>query len=424
MPSRAEATLAELQSWAKRRKNSAADDSLPGSPANPGTDRRAAATQLHVDTERLDQLVSLVGELAIGRGRLARELERDSSAALEAFGETERLSQQIQDLATRLRMVNVGTVFRPLVRTVRDLAAAEGKKARISIEGADVEVDLSIVEHLRDPLMHMVRNAIDHGIETPDERMAKGKPPEGRILLQARHEAGSIVIELQDDGRGFDRQGLIRRAGELGVDTSKLGDRELIRLVLEPGFSTARAVSEISGRGVGLDVVRRNVEKLRGSIDIADRNGAHFTLRLPLTLAIIEGFGVSVGEEAFIVPLASVLECLDIRSVALEADDGSAVIDLRGKALPVIDLGTCLGVRTGAPAHHVVVVESASGRAGLAVDHLEGLHQSVIKPLGRLFAGLRNFSGSSILSDGRVALVLDVAALVERAILQHSKEKV
>jgi two-component system chemotaxis sensor kinase CheA len=416
------ATMTALHDWAEARKNEVAASAARNG-AGALTVARAGATGLRVETERLDQLVDLCGELGIARGRLGGELERSEAGAraLEAFGEAERLIGQIQDLAMRLRTVPVGTIFRPLVRTVRDLAAAEGKKARVSMEGEDVEVDLSVVEHLRDPLMHMVRNAIDHGIELPELRAARGKPPEGRISLRARQEAGLIVIDVQDDGRGFEVEAIAARARALGMDTARMNDQELLRLVLEPGFSTAPEVTQISGRGVGLDVVRRNVEALRGSIDIRNDGGACFTLRFPLTLAIVDGFLVRVSGESFIIPLTSMVECAELRNLAFRGEESSGIADLRGEPLPVAHLGAALGLPPTA-AQRLVVVESAAGRAGLAVDDLEGLHPSVIKPLGDFFSRMRLFSGSSVLSDGRVALVLDVHTLVGRLLRRQAME--
>ena len=410
--------LQALRSWGQSKRGPVDEDTDPSSAGAAMRQSRSSERALRVDAGRLDQMMNLTGEMAIARGRLAGEIDRSgvSGSLLDAFGETERLAQQFQELVTSLRLVPVGVVFRPLVRTVRDLAAAEGKKVRLAMEGTEVEVDLSVIEHLRDPLVHMVRNAIDHGIERPEERIAAGKPPEGRIVVSARHEAGSIVVEMTDDGRGFDLEAIGERARHMGADVDSLEEKEMIRLILEPGFSTAGRVTEISGRGVGLDVVRRGVESLRGAIDVDTKSGgAHFTLRLPLTLAIIDGFGVSVEGEAYIIPLPSVLECLDADALVLDSVEGTALIDLRGAGLPVLDLGSCLGAAGGSAKRHVVVVQSGEGRAGLAVDALEGLHQSVIKPLGRPFGRLRDFSGSTILGDGRVALVLDVVALVGRA---------
>jgi two-component system chemotaxis sensor kinase CheA len=413
-----------LHRWTESRLRDSASGSRSNTTDGGRSSHHLASPHVRVDTDRLDQLIDLCGELGIARGRLGGEIEATAStAAVEAFAEAERLSQQIQDLATRLRMVPVGTIFRPLVRTVRDLAAAEGKKARVMIEGGEVEVDLSVIEHLRDPLMHMIRNAVDHGLESPDERIARGKPAEGRITLRARHEAGRIVIDVHDDGRGFDLEAVARRAGEIGLDPAKMTPRELLRLVLEPGFSTAREVTRISGRGVGLDVVRRNVEALHGSIDIRDEGGACFTLRLPLTLAIVDGFVVSVAGEPFIIPLASTVECAQISELSIEGEGGSGVADLRGEPLPVADLGTALGITSHAAARHLVVVESCAGRAGLVVDTLEGLRPSVIKPLGGFLGRLPMFSGSSVLSDGRVALVLDVPTLVDSLLRRPAREK-
>ncbi|HSP15593.1 MAG TPA: chemotaxis protein CheA [Thermoanaerobaculia bacterium] len=412
-PSAMEACSA-LGEWARARRESSPQTTGSSAISTPAA-ARALARTLRVDVERLDRMANLAGELAIARGRLGRSIEDSQSAELlESFAETERLALQLQELVTRVRMVPVGTVFRPFIRNVRDLAAGQNKKARLVIVGADVEVDLSVVEHLRDPLMHMIRNAVDHGIESPDERRAKNKPAEGKITLTARHEGGSIIIDVHDDGRGLDRKAIVRKARELGMpDADQLPDREVYRLILEPGFSTAENVTELSGRGVGLDVVRRNVEALRGSIDLDNDQGAVFTLRLPLTLAIIDGFAVGVASETYILPVDAVVECLDLASCLRgPRPEAQGLIEVRGEPLPYLDLGSAFA--SSSKPRHVVVVQALGTRIGLAVDELEGQSQTVIKPLGKLFERVREFSGSSILSDGRVALLLDVTALVQR----------
>jgi two-component system, chemotaxis family, sensor kinase CheA len=404
-----------LAEWARTRRESSQRTASAGPSSIPASAARTAARTLRVDVDRLDRMANLSGELAIARGRLGRSIERTQLPELaESYAETERLALELQELVTRVRMVPVGTVFRPFIRNVRDLAAGQGKKARIVIAGADVEVDLSVVEHLRDPLMHMIRNAVDHGIELPDERRAKNKPAEGRITLTARHEGGSIIIDVHDDGRGLDRDAIIRKALELGVpDAENLSDREAFRLILEPGFSTSMNVTELSGRGIGLDVVRRNVEALRGSIDIDNDNGAVFTLRLPLTLAIIDGFAVGVDGETYILPVDTIAECLDLSSCLRgQKPECQGLIDVRGELLPYIDLGSAFGRVSSS--RQVVVVEALGTRIGLAVDELQGQSQTVIKPLGKVFERIQEFSGSSILSDGRVALLLDVTAFVQR----------
>jgi two-component system chemotaxis sensor kinase CheA len=320
----------------------------------------------------------------------------------------------------RMRLVPLGPVFRQHLRTVRDAAAARGKQVQLTLEGEDVEVDASVVDHLRDPLTHMIRNAVDHGIEMPDARRASGKDPTGTVALRARHEGGTVVIELADDGAGLRRDRILARARERGLiaEGAELSEAEAHRLIMEPGFSTAETVSELSGRGVGMDVVRRNVEALRGSIEIASRPGAGTTIttRLPLTVAIIDGFTVSVGSESYVIPLDAVTECL-----AMAADerreDGRGVFSLRGAPLPYVRVRSLFGVAGAPPAReNMVVVRHGARLAGLVVDELLGGGQAVVKPLGKMFQRLPGVSGSTILGDGRVALILDVADLLQRAL--------
>ncbi|HEU4883510.1 MAG TPA: chemotaxis protein CheW, partial [Longimicrobium sp.] len=311
-------------------------------------------------------------------------------------------------------------VFRPYLRTVRDLAFANGKLCRVVVEGEDVEVDTSVVEHLRDPLTHLVRNAVDHGIEPPETRRRAGKDPCGTVTLTARHEGSSIVVRMSDDGAGLDRARIAARARalELAADPERMGDAELFRLILEPGFSTAETVTDLSGRGVGLDVVRRSVEALRGSLSIESRpgEGTAFTLRLPLTLALVEGFAFASGGETFIVPLETVVECMELPRVRHDGV-GEGVVSLRGAPLPYLRLRDALALPGEPPRREsMVVVRHESGPAGLVVDTLLGATQSVVKPLGTAFDGVAGFSGSTILGSGRVGLILDVPVLVRRAL--------
>ncbi len=266
-------------------------------------------------------MLNLTGEIAVARERLSGLLDEQRSCAadrgvLEAHRAADRLFLDLQEEVMKIRMVPLGPTFRQFVRTVRDVATAQGKLAYVELAGEDVDVDMNVIEHLRDPLTHIVRNAVDHGIETPETREALGKDPRGRLSLQAWHEGGSIVIKVQDDGAGLERAKVIERARAMGyaTDFDKLGDNELFRLILEPGFSTASEVTEFSGRGVGMDVVRRNVEALRGVISIESRagTGTTITIRLPLTLAIIRGFAVGVDEETYIMPLDTVIECIEL----------------------------------------------------------------------------------------------------------------
>jgi two-component system chemotaxis sensor kinase CheA len=387
------------------------------------------AQTLRVEIEKLDRMLNLTGEIAVARERLAGLLEETDRAKqiediLEAHRAADRLFMDLQEEVMKIRMVPLGPTFRQFVRTVRDIATAQGKLAYVELSGEDVDVDMNVIEHLRDPLTHIVRNAVDHGIERPDTRQALGKDPRGRLSLQAWHEGGSIVIKVQDDGAGLERAKVIERARAMGyaADFDKLGDHELFRLILEPGFSTASEVTEFSGRGVGMDVVRRNVEALRGAISIESRAGAGttITIRLPLTLAIIRGFAVGVDEETYIMPLDAVIECIEFPRDGSEEFAGRGVINLRGQALPYVRLRDCFRLG-GQPTEreNVLVLRYHDQRVGLVVDRLFGENQTVIKPLSRTLGDLPGVSGSAILGNGRVALILEVEGLLREA-LRHS----
>jgi two-component system chemotaxis sensor kinase CheA len=267
----------------------------------------------------------------------------------------------------------------------------------------------------------MIRNAVDHGIEPPHARKARGKDPCGRVTLRASHDAGSIVIQVADDGAGLDRKRIIERAMSLGIvaEPEKLPDAEIYGLIFEPGFSTAETVTDLSGRGVGMDVVRRNVDALRGSVAIDSRpgEGTTITIRLPLTLAIIEGFGVGVGDETYVIPLEAVLECVELPAQEQHQGNGHGVLYLRGRVLPYLRLRKLFALGDRAPSReNVVIVQHGDGQAGIAVDVLYGASQAVIKPLGELFEGLPGIAGSTILGNGRIALILDVPSLLRQAV--------
>jgi two-component system, chemotaxis family, sensor kinase CheA len=313
-------------------------------------------------------------------------------------------------------MVPIGPTFRQHTRTVRDLATSSGKQARLEIEGEDVEVDTTVVNLIRDPLTHMLRNAVDHGLETPEKRQAAGKEPCGLIRLKAFHDTGNIVIQISDDGAGLNRARILEKARSRGLATkAELSDSELFRLIFEPGFTTAEKVTDVSGRGVGMDVVRRNIEALRGTVSVESKEGAGTTLtiRLPLTLAIIEGFLVGVGLETYVLPLDVVVECVDLPESERSITASEGMINLRGKSLPYVRLRHMFGGEIeNSVREQIVVVQHHDLRAGFVVDALYGENQIVIKPLGKLFQGLPGVSGSTILGNGRVALILDVPAIV------------
>lgn len=414
---------------AQRGEASAGVEAPAPREAAPPAEREAKT--LRVEVAKLDALLNLTGEIGIARSRLTqmledREVERE--AILELHREADRLFAHLQELALQVRMVPIGPTFRHHVRTVRDLARSLGKEALLVIEGADTPVDTAVIEHLRDPLTHMVRNALDHGIERPDERMEKGKDPRGRITLKAYHDAGSLVVELADDGAGLDRERIRARARSRGLagEGMEPSDPALEQLIFEPGFSTAEAVTGLSGRGIGLDVVRRNVEALRGSLGIASRpgEGTRITLRLPLTLALIEGLRVGVGRETFILPLEAVVESLELPANGRSHGRMSGVVTVRGKSLPYLRLRRLFACAGAAPAReNLVVVRYAGDWAGLVVDALYGQSQTVIKPLGKVFRDLAGFSGSAILGNGEVALILDVPRLLERGIRSLARNR-
>jgi two-component system chemotaxis sensor kinase CheA len=411
----------------------------PGAPTNgdavDGAARVAhgSARTLRVDVTKLDRMLNLSGEIAIARGRLAEMLERRADISpeevLEAHRETDRLFFDLQELIMKARMVPIGPTFHQHARTVRDVAQSGGKRCALLVEGEDVEVDTAVIEHIRDPLVHMVRNAIDHGIEAPDVRAAAGKPAQGRLTLRAFHEAGSMVIQVEDDGKGLDRGRIAAKAATLGMvtDAARMTDEEVARAIFEPGFSTSERVTDISGRGVGMDVVRRNVEALRGQVAVASTpgRGTLVTVKVPLTLAIIQGFRVEVGEETFILPLDSVVECLALPLSEADARNGLGVTNLRGTPLPWLRLRTQFKLEGVNPEReNVVVVQNGNETAGVVVDRLVGESQTVIKPLGTMFKNIPGVSGSSILGNGRVALILDVPGLLRETLRRAAAEAV
>jgi len=389
--------------------------------AGTGMDRRRT---LRVGLDHLDRMLTLSGEIAIARLRVRQGLEALGKGA-EALLETDRLTDglflDLQELILRVRMVPIGPIFRQHLRTVRDVAGSLGKTARLVIEGGDVEVDARVVEHLKDVLVHLVRNALDHGIETPETRRREGKDPCGQVVLRARHEGSSIDVEMEDDGAGLNRERIVARARSLGVgpaDPGALSDAELFRLIFQPGFSTAEVVSDLSGRGVGLDVAVRNVEAMGGTIEASSTagRGTVMRLRIPLTLSIIAGLSVGTAGDTYVIPLDSVVECLEMPAEERRRPGPAGLLNLRGKVLPYVRLRHLFGLGEAGPGReNVVVLRQGTARAGLVVDALYGERQAVIKPLGRMFQSLPGVSGSTILGDGRVALILNAPALMREA---------
>ena len=377
---------------------------------------------IRVQADRLDAVINLLGELVIagaGASLLARQTRQ--GALIEANGQISRLIEEIRAGTLQLRMVPIGETLSRFRRVVRDTASELGKEVQLEIIGGETELDKSVVERIADPLMHLVRNALDHGLETPEQRVATGKPAQGKLTLSARHESGSILIRIDDDGRGIQRDKVLERAWERGLVERGVtpADADIDRLIFEPGFSTAEKVTNLSGRGVGMDVVRRNIEALRGTVSLFSEPGAgsRIEIRLPLTLAIIDGFLIGVGSSKFIFPLDAVVEVIENRPTVSRLDArGRGFVELRGQVLPVVSLRALYALDSQAPDRTSVVVLGAGGRRyGVMVDQLLGQHQTVIKPLGQMFRSLRGMSGSSILGNGEVALIFDVNSLSQLA---------
>jgi two-component system chemotaxis sensor kinase CheA len=370
---------------------------------------------VRVDAAKLDRLIDLVGELIIAGSRADLIGQRLKNVALlECTSTLSGLVQDVRDAALELRMVKIGPTFNRFQRVVHDVAREIGKDIALVVSGEDAELDKTVVEKLGDPLLHLVRNAIDHGIEPAALRLTRGKPARGTVSLNAYHESGNIVIEVSDDGGGLKRERILAKAIERGLVDAEcvMSDSDILNLIFEPGFSTAEAVTNLSGRGVGMDVVKRNITALRGSVSISsvESMGTTVTVRLPLTLAIIDGFLVQVGQAVYVIPLDTIEECIEFA-----VEPGQDYTNLRGQLLPFIRLRERFG--TGGEAarrQSIVVVRHAGKRAGLVVDMLLGEFQTVIKPLGPIFTNVDCISGSTILGSGAVALILDVAALFSK----------
>jgi len=382
---------------------------------------------IRIQADKLDQLINLVGEMVIAGAATSLLAQRTRDPALhESTSTLSRLVEEIRDSALQLRMVQIGETFSRFNRVVRDVSKEIGKDIGLAISGAETELDKSVVEKIGDPLMHLVRNSMDHGIEKAEIRRQRGKPAKGTVHLNAYHESGSIVVEVGDDGGGLNRARILAKALEKGLVTANqtLSDQEVYGLIFEAGFSTAEAVTNLSGRGVGMDVVRRNIESLRGTVTIDSREGIGTTvkIRLPLTLAIIDGFLMGVGSASYVVPLDMVMECIELSEAKRQEIRESNYINLRGTVLPFIRLRDHFRERGNAGRReNIVVVQYAGQKAGLVVDELMGEFQTVIKPLGKLFGNLKGVSGSTILGSGEVALILDVPALIQRAVNEEAQ---
>jgi len=377
---------------------------------------------VRVNADKLDELINLVGELVIasaGATLLARTCDNDPLQ--ESTSTVSGLVEEILDGALRLRMIPIGDTFNRFRRVVRDVSQELGKDIDLIISGAETELDKTVVEKIGDPLMHLLRNAMDHGIESAAERLAAGKPAKGHLHLNAYHDSGSIVLEIADDGAGLNRDRILEKAQERGLIApgASLTDQEIYNLIFEAGFSTAQAVTNLSGRGVGMDVVKRNITLLRGTVDLDSKpgQGTVIRIRLPLTLAIINGFLVGIGQSTYVIPLDMVQECIELSEDDRQVSREQGYLDLRGEVLPLVYLRDHFQHEgPAARRQNVVVVRYAEHKAGLVVDDLLGEFQTVIKPLGKLFGALRGISGSTILGSGAVALILDIPALLSQIV--------
>ncbi|WP_426114582.1 chemotaxis protein CheA [Pseudomonas sp. DSP3-2-2] len=394
----------------------------PEKSAAPVENKAKDGRYVRVNADKLDELINLVGELVIasaGASLLARTCNNDPLQ--ESTSTVSGLVEEILDGALRLRMIPIGDTFNRFRRVVRDVSQELGKDIDLIISGAETELDKTVVEKIGDPLMHLLRNAMDHGIETAQARLATGKPSKGHLHLNAYHDSGSIVLEIADDGAGLNRERILEKAQERGLIASgaSLTDQEIYNLIFEPGFSTAAAVTNLSGRGVGMDVVKRNITLLRGTVDLDSKpgQGTVVRIRLPLTLAIINGFLVSIGQSTYVIPLDMVQECIELNEADRQIGREQGYLDLRGEVLPLVYLRDHFNHEgPAARRQNVVVVRYAELKAGLVVDDLLGEFQTVIKPLGKLFGALRGISGSTILGSGAVALILDVPALLAQIV--------
>lgn len=391
-------------------------------PANAAQQKKSHAGQsVRVDIDKLDTLMNLMGELVINKVRLEQigQVHRLSELT-ETLEQMDRVTTDLQNIVMKVRMVPVSQVFNRFPRMVRDVTKELNKEINLTIEGEDTELDRTVIDEIGDPIMHLLRNSLDHGIEMPDEREAKGKPRVGEVGLIARHEGNNVVIMVTDDGKGIDANVIRRKAVEKGLfsqdEVDSMEDADAVRIIFLPGFSTAEKISDISGRGVGMDVVKSKIESLSGQVDVETHvnEGSIFKIKLPLTLAIIQAMLVQVQNEMYAIPLASIDSTLSIQPNDIRTVQNNEVIVLRGEIIPIIRMEETLMVPHVKDTHElfVVVVHAGDSKAGIVVDKLIGQQEIVIKTLGNLFMGLKMFSGATVLGDGRVALILDVATML------------
>ncbi len=381
---------------------------------------------VRVSTQGLDRLIDMVGELVIAYSMVAQDgsvVNSQNHGLAKKVAHASKIVRELQDISMSMRMVPLKATFNKMARLARDVARKLGKNVNFLTEGEDTEIDRNLVDIINDPLVHMVRNAVDHGIETPDVRRADGKAEQGTVRIAAYHSAGSVVVEISDDGKGLDREVLLAKARERGLigDTGDFSDREVFNLIFEPGFSTAQVVTDVSGRGVGMDVVKKNIEQLHGTVEIKSEKGAGsvFRMSLPLTLAIIDGMVIRVGRETYVIPTVSIIRSVkpangDIATVFQQGE----MLRLQGQLIPLYRMSRIYGIEDAQEDLQkaiVVVVEDEDRRAGLVIDDLVSRQQVVIKSLGEALKNIPGISGGAIMPDGRVGLILDVGGLLKFA---------
>jgi two-component system chemotaxis sensor kinase CheA len=415
-----ESALAEQQRVKEIRKNDSAVQQKKVAVAQQRQIKSETASSIRVASDKLDKLVDLVGELVTVQARLTQtSSSRNDPEILSIAEEVEHLTNELRDNTMSVRMVPIGSMFSKFKRLVRDLSAETGKEIEMTTEGAETELDKTVIERLNDPLVHLIRNSIDHGIELPQVRETNTKTRQGLVHLSARHSGANVLIEIKDDGAGLNAEAIKAKAVELGlIDAgAEVSEKELFQMILAAGFSTAQKVTSVSGRGVGMDVVKQNIEALRGSIEISSEKGAGttITLKLPLTLAIIDGLLVEIGDDYYVMPLSLVEECVELTRDDVARAHGRQIANVRGEIVPYISLREQFSFNGDKPdIEQIVIVSIKNQRVGFVVDDVVGEHQTVIKTLGKFYKDVEGLSGATILGDGTVALILDVPKLFQK----------
>lgn len=429
-----DAELSIVEQAADRPDTSLDEGQTPASPTKKSADAprkppEKSGESVRVPASKLDEIMDQLGELVIAQARLHQMASTVGDAELETVvEEVERLVTGMRDATLSIRMLPIEVVFGKFRRVVRDLSAELGKDVALLTAGGETEIDKTVIDRLSEPLVHMIRNSMDHGIESAESRLAAGKPARGSVRLSARQEGGEVLISIEDDGAGLDAEGIRQKAVERGMLTADAQPSpiELYQLIFMPGFSTAKQLSSVSGRGVGMDAVRTTVDALRGSVEVTSRpgHGTRVTLRLPVTLAIIDGLLVRLGDAVFVIPLASVEECVELDAAERQRESGRTMLCIREHLVPFLDLDDVFSRERSAETRRRVVIVKADGqRLGLVVDDILGQHQTVIKTLSQYHRDVEGFAGATILGDGAVALIVDVATLARRAIANRSNQR-